>query len=335
MTDLADLLNRHTAVRPPAEPDPAAPSPFIEGTQLQFAWDSTSLGLLKECARKYYYTIVEGWRSRGESVHLEFGSVYHKALELYDHARAQGDSHDEALLVAVRHALRATWAEGKPRDWGHNLKTRATLIRSIIWYLEQFMDDPAKTVILADGRPAVELSFRFAMERWPGDARGFSNAGNQPYLLCGHLDRVVEFAGGYYVMDRKTTGTTLGGYYFDGFNPDNQMSLYSLAGRVVYNTPVRGVIIDAAQVAVGFTRFGRGFSYRTEDQLHEWLRDANYWIAQAETHAYAEYWPMNDKACHNYGGCPFRKVCGVTPHVRQQFLESDFVRRRWNPLEVR
>jgi hypothetical protein len=63
-----------------------APSPFIEGTRLQFAWDSTSLGYLKECPRKYYYTMIEGWRGRGESVHLRFGQEYHAALEHYDRA---------------------------------------------------------------------------------------------------------------------------------------------------------------------------------------------------------------------------------------------------------
>jgi hypothetical protein len=34
-------------------------SPSIPG--LQFAFDSVSLGLLKECPRKYQYTILEGW----------------------------------------------------------------------------------------------------------------------------------------------------------------------------------------------------------------------------------------------------------------------------------
>jgi hypothetical protein len=302
---------------------PAAPSPFIEGTQLQFAWDSTSLGYLKECPRKYFYTIVEGWRGKGQSVHLEFGGLYHKALEEYDKLRAREYPHDETLAAVVSHVLWASY----PWPFDHNTKTRFNLIRSIIWYLDQFENDAAKTVRLLDGSPAVELSFRFELER-PASPE-------QPYLLCGHLDRLVEFSGGFYVMDRKTTGSTLGGYYFDGFNPDNQMSLYSLAGRCVYNTPVRGVIIDAAQIAVGFTRFDRGFTYRTEAQLNEWLRDLGYWLDQAERYAANEYWPMNDKSCHNYGGCPFRGVCSKDPAVRESFLESDFERRPWNPLEVR
>ena len=44
-------------------------SPYLPGTNIQFAWDSTSLGLLKTCPRLYYYTIIEGYAPRGESIH--------------------------------------------------------------------------------------------------------------------------------------------------------------------------------------------------------------------------------------------------------------------------
>jgi hypothetical protein len=67
-----------------------AQSPFFAGTALQWAWDSTSLALLKECPRKYHYVMVEGWRAKGESVHLRFGGLYHSALEQYDKLRAEG-----------------------------------------------------------------------------------------------------------------------------------------------------------------------------------------------------------------------------------------------------
>src|SRR5882757_7769861 len=104
----------------------------------------------------------------------------------------------------------------------------------------------------------------------------------QPYLLCGHLDRVVTFNDDIYVMDRKTTTSTPGDYYFDQFEPNNQMTLYTLAGKVVLDSPIRGVIIDAAQVAIDFSRFTRGITYRTQDNLEEWLKDLRFWFAKAE-----------------------------------------------------
>lgn len=305
-----------------------APSPFLEGTKLQFAWDSTSLGYLKECPRKYYYTIIEGWRGRGESVHLRFGGEYHAGLELYDRLRAEGHRHDDALLEVVSSALYRTWDYGDDgiggRPWApdHNLKTRPNLIRSIVWYLDAYgQADPAQTVILQNGKPAVELSFRFQF--------------TDTYLLSGHLDRLVTFQGESYVMDRKTTTYTITPRFFEGFNPDNQMSLYTFAGQVIYDLPVKGVIIDAAQIAVGFTRFERGFTYRTPEQIKEWHRDTLMHIELAEKYAGEDYWPMNDKSCNNYGGCPFRSICAKDPGVRDRFLESNFVRNPWNPLQVR
>lgn len=333
-------------------------SPFLPGTHIQYAWDSTSLGWLKVCPRLYQYSMIEGWRSHGPSVHLDFGSYYHHALELYDRHRADGRDHAGALFESVKYCLEVTWvypepgedadrqAEldqsfGKPMDWGHNLKTRETLCRSVIWYLEEFGDnDAARTVVLKNGKPAVELSFRLELDFGPKATepdKQMKEEGlqGQPYIISGHLDRVVEFSDGIYVMDRKTSSTTIGSYYFDGYNPDNQMSLYTFASKVIYQTPVRGVIIDAAQIAVGFTRFSRGFTFRTEAQTEEWLANTRHWLALAEQYAVAGFWPMNDRSCHQYGGCAFRKICSKDPSVRQKFLESDFSRRPWNPLEPR
>lgn len=361
-------------------------SPFLPGTKIQYAWDSTSLGWLKECARKYKYHMIEGWVGKGDnSVHLSFGSWYHEALELYDHLRTgiKDDfgptiqlDHDDALRKVVRKALNNTWiipmvesdgslTDKQPHGWlsDHPKKNRETLIRSIIWYLEQFKDDPAKTITLANGKPAVELSFRFELDFGPkingwtgkkcpicaghgltdietkcsacggtGDEYGPQSVN---YILSGHLDRLVTFADGTYVMDRKTSTSTLGSYYFDQYAPDNQMSLYTIAAKVIYNTPVKGVIIDAAQIAVGFTSFARGFTYRSDSELEEWLDNTKWWLGQAEGFAEANFWPMNDKSCHKYGGCPFRKICSKSPEVRQKFLETDFVKRQWNPLEAR
>ena len=309
-----------------------APSPFFEGTNIQYAWDSTSLGMFKECPRMYYYRMIENWAPRGISVHLIFGQIYHSCLEHYEHDRAAGLTHDEATSKMVFKAMLETWvhdkdAEGKPipgtgKPWDseHNLKTRENLVRSLVWYVEQFQNDPAKTVILASGKPAVELSFKLQID---------------DMLLCGHLDRVVEFQGSQYVMDHKTATSTVSSYYFDQYNPDNQMTLYTAASQIIYQAPVKGVIINAVQIAVGFSRFERGFTYRTTNQINEWLHDTREYILLAARSAERNHWPMNDKSCHKYGGCPFRRICSKDPEVRQEFLKADFVKKIWNPLEIR
>jgi hypothetical protein len=291
-------------------------SAFKDGRQ--WAWNSTALGLAKECPRKYYYVIVEGWQSKHLSDDITFGHHYARALENYHILRSvkYRKDHDNALRDTIRSTLAAT------ADWepAQTRKTRQTLIRSIVWYLEEFATDPCTTVQLADGNPAVELTFQFKL--------------SEDITFAGHLDRLVTFGDEYYIQDQKTTGSTLTSNYFRRFTPDNQMSLYTIAGQVIWHLPVKGVMIDAAQIAVGFTRFERGFAFRTEEQCEEWLLDAAYHIRATWDAASAGY-PMNDSACQKYGGCAFLEVCGKSPSVRQAWLETNFYRHSYTPFGSR
>src|SRR5690606_4667545 len=195
----------------------AANQSFADGKQ--FAWDATSITLAEECLRKYYYMMLEGWRRKGSSVHLRFGGHYATALEHYHKHRANGLSLQDALYEIVREAMIDTWdyeyeevealeplpenvviidgkphrrVGGKPWDSGDTAKNRATLIRTIVWYIDQFADDPAQTVILSNGKPAVELSFSIEVDNG--------------IIFAGHKDRLVNYADHIYVQDQKTTG---------------------------------------------------------------------------------------------------------------------------------
>lgn len=293
---------------------------------LQFAWDGTSLELAQTCLRKYYYTMIRGIKPKRTSVHLLFGGIYASALEHFYKYRAEGLSIDDALRQVVREALTASWDSeaGQPLHFDDAKKTRVNLIRTIVWYIEQFAvesEDGIKTYHLQSGKPAVELSFTLELD--------------EDILYCGHLDRVVDFGGHLYIMDQKTTGGTVGTYYFDQFSPNNQMSGYAWAGQAILKSPVRGVIIDAAQIAVNFTRFERGITTRTPDQLEEWHESTRYTISLARSAAALDKWPMNLSACGNYGGCPFRQLCSRSPQVRENFIKSDYDAHNWDPLKAR
>ena len=331
----------------------ATRSPFLPNTQIMYAWDSTCLGLLKTCPRLYQYTIIDGWGVRDESIHLRFGIEYHSALQDYAIARAKGTTHEDAIRYTIVELHRRVydWVVDRNQRAG-KYKNRETIAGLVIDYLDHFADDPAETFILDDGKPAVELSFRFELPWGPGvsgggkqymkdpvDPQGIIEF-SQPYLLSGHLDRVVNFSDGLYVMDRKTSMSTLSSYYFNQWSPNNQMTLYTLAGKIMLNSPIKGVIIDAAQVLLEKPNaFQRGFTYRSDDQLDEWLVDLRYWLHSAETFATNGYWPQNDTACDKFGGCKFREVCSRSPAVREQFLRASFDKLepddRWNPLRAR
>ena len=313
---------------------------FLPNTRLQYALDSTSISAFKRCPRYYQYVILEGWQSRTESIHLRFGIEVHAAMQAYDISRANGVKHEDAIHDVVRSVLVSTsdWVVDRNSKVGR-YKNRVTLVLLVVDYLDAYgLNDPATTVIKADGTPAVELSFRFELDWGPASEEDKPNA--QPYLLCGHLDRVVEFNSARMVMDYKSTTSNLSEYYFDRYEPDTQMTLYTLAGGIILDSPIKGVIINGMRILLEQpNEFQRGFTYRTPDQLEEWLDDLRITTQMMEAYAEANYWPMNDTACDKYGGCPFRSICSKSPQVRNNFLKADFVQlpeaERWNPLKTR
>ena len=329
----------------PQVPSETVDSPFLPGTDMQYAWDSTSLGLFKTCPRLYEYTMIRGYASAAENLHLRFGIEFHSALQEYDYGRSIDLPHDEAVWEAMfglqRRLLASPLPEGNEKATKY--KNPDTLRQLVIDYLDYYEHDSAKTFIMANGKPATELSFRFELDFGPSltsAPNGDDYPQAVPYILCGHLDRVVDSNGSLMVLDHKTTTTTLGSYYFDQYEPHNQMSLYTLAGKIVLNTIIKGVIVDGAQILLeAENRFVRGFTYRTADQLEEWLQSLSFTLGYAEACATESYWPMNDTACDKFGGCKFRSVCSKSPQVRDKFLTTDFItlplEERWNPLKSR
>lgn len=300
---------------------------------VQFAWDSTTISAYEKCPRYYQLTYYEGWRPNFPSVHLVFGGHYATALEKYFKHVADGMTEEEALRAVVRQALIDTWEyeydeegnpipdSGQPWDSMDDKKSRDTLIRSIVWYFSHFEDDPAPTIILPDGKPAVEYSFALPVDN--------------DVVFCGHIDRLVDYQGTY-VMDQKTSGATITPRYFQQYTPDIQMSMYTWAGKIIFDTPVKGVIIDAAQIAVGFTRFERGFVPRTQPVLEEWYDNTMATIEDAKKATVNQEFRMNRQSCGNYGGCVYRNICGRIPQHRPNLLAADFHKdKRWDPLERR
>lgn len=309
---------------------------FVDG--VQFAWDSTSIGWAETCLRKYQYRMIEGWRGNQESEHLRFGKHYADALERYYKLVALGAEWVDALEQVVEQALLDTWdrgtaptneegeaiGEAKPGPWlsTHAAKTRENLIRTIVWYVDEFHAEPVKVRMLEGSIPAVEHSFKLPVDN--------------NIVFTGHIDRVVDFADDPYVMDQKTTGQTITPHWFDQFKPHTQFSMYTFAGKAIFGLPVKGVIIDGAQIAVGFTRFARATSLRTDSELNEWYDDSMWWIAVAQRATMDMHFPMNPASCGNYGGCEFRSVCSRPPGLRENFLKASFNKSEpWDPIVPR
>lgn len=297
---------------------------FIEGTDIQWAWDSFSLSCLKKCPQYYKYTIVDGWRQREQSTHLLFGQLYHSGLEQFDRRIHEGMDRQEAIHNMVVETVNSSRKMEPIKS-----KSRESLVRSLIWYTERWQGnrEAIQLATLQSGTPALELSFQ-----WQSDLPVAEVSPQITYRFCGHFDKLGVYQNIPLVVDRKTTKSTLGSYYFEQFTPNNQMSFYPFMAERVYSIPMRGVLVDAVQVAVTFSEFSRQVAYRTPDQQQEWWEEVQGWLRQSVHYALEGKWPMNDEACR---GCAFRGICSKDPSVRPAFLATNFIKQPWNPLEAR
>ena len=292
---------------------------------LQIALDNTSLSVYKECPRKYYYKIVCGYRAPGIRPPLAWGGAYHSVVELYDLLIVKGEDEQTALRAAIRLAF--SLAE---KGFGDDTaRTLTTLVRTIVWYAANYRArDPLKTHIFGNGKVGLELSFRFYL---PQTISGT----NDKYVYCGHIDKISDYAGGTYAVERKHSKGALNDEFYARYAFSAQIGGYATAGKICFDTELSGVIIDGAQVLVNSSRFGRRVVHRVNSHLEEWLDDTLLWVKLLEGSAVANYWQHNTESCNKFSGCEFREVCSKPPGIREAILRQVYVVERWNPIEDR
>lgn len=332
-----------------------APSPFIAGSNIQFAWDSTSLTVAMACPKRYKLEIIEGWEPKNPNVAiaLAFGILLHAGIETYHRLRSAGVDFDSAVVGSLRHVMEKedfrepgvaifsklpthedieVIKEADDADEesdgidlrNSKIRTRYHLFRALVWYFDNYRQDHLQVITLSDGMAAVEHSFRVPI--------GETLADGTPLLLSGHFDKVVDFNGSLYVSDVKSTKSITHQWRRE-FDLSHQMTGYTLGGKIGLHQPVQGVFIDAVCLQVGGVKFNRFPTHRSESQLKEFIRTLKYIADQAEMWYEQDYYPMNTSACMF---CKYKEVCSQPPEFRQMHLNTYFRRSvAWNPLANR
>ena len=289
----------------------------------QLFWDATSLGRIKQCARHYQYSTIEGLQTKTISIHLEFGMALHECLELYYKTLAATSSWKEASDAASLQSFNYTFKEPTLA------KNAQNLVRTVALYTEHYKNSMYKPAVLPDGKTATEYSFRIPAE---------ITIAEEPITLCGHIDNVLETDGIYFIVDYKTTGNSLGDFFFKGFSPSNQLSLYYYAGQNIFPFKIHGILVDGIAVLQKINHFARATLTPSKFDLLEWKKGIEILLQQAYSYAVAGYWPMNDMACSNYRsektgsvGCPYRALCLSHPSYVETLKKQDFVVSFWDP----
>lgn len=280
---------------------------FVNGRQV--IWDASSLKTVLDCPRKYQLSTLEGWRYKTDSIAPLFGQAVHRGFELLDSAQWEGVGKDDAIEFAIRGMLDEyhaglTAAEDKSRDV-------SAAVRAVVWRADKFWDDALVTATMPDGSPALEVRFECPV-------------GDTGWRFSGRIDRLVSLNGGLYIVDTKTTKTTLSQYYFKKYTLDVQVFAYLWACRHVLGLDVRGFVIDAMQTAVNFSRFDRQTFNVTATQVDEWYESMVADLVRVDGYHDAEHFPMNLNSCGGNYLCQFLEVCSKPKHIRGQWLAADF-----------
>lgn len=303
--------------------------------------DNTQLSAFMRCPRYYYYAHVEHLAPARLPEPLGFGLALARGQEVWHAERARGAEFLPALRKAIREAcIVARDLEWAPEDaenahaspWLFSSSTRSleTLLRTLVWYADRYREDAFRVLVAPHtNKPAVELSFSLDL--------------SPSLVFCGHMDRVGEFGGSVLVGECKHTTGNIGSFYFGSFQHDAQTTGYVWAAKAL-GLPAVGVVLDASQVAVSFSRFHRDLIYKSAAQLQSWydtIREVGYEIAYTRDvlslgTPLDRSFRKNYSACYARGPCPYLPLCSApSEDIRRAEVATSFTHRHWDPLRVR
>lgn len=298
--------------------------------KLPTAIDSSMMAAFKSCPTKFLLSYVENWRSGDSSVHLVAGGAYASALEesrraYYEKGWSKQDSEALGLKVLIE----------KYGDYDPPIESPKSLARmmgALEFYYDQypFDNDLATPIDLGDSKRGIEFTFAIPLPILHPDT-------GQPILYCGRTDMLVNFAGGVYVLDDKTT-SSLGSQWAKQWQLRSQFTGYVFACHQV-GIPVQGAIVRGVSILKTKYDTQQAITPRSPFLVQKWytqlLKDLTRMVEMykvyRDTGSREAFDVSLDEACNSYGGCSFTRVCeSPQPDV---WLEGGFSKIVWNPIE--
>lgn len=284
--------------------------------------DSTLRSTFVSCPRKFYLQYVEHFKPKEQSVHLVAGGAYAEGIEQARLAYYRdGKSSEEALAIGLKALLLFYGDFECPPE---SAKSCERMLGALEYYWSQYPpeSDAAKPALLAPGKYGIEFSFAEPVEAVHPET------GN-PILYCGRMDGVMDYAGGLYGEDDKTT-TSLGASWSKQWDLRSQFTGYTW-GCQQAGIPLSGFLIRGLSVLKTKYDTQQALTYRPQWMLDRWYKQLLRDIERMKESWASGYWDYSlDEACMSYGGCPFRKVC--LSQDPTMWLETEFTRRKWNPV---
>lgn len=284
--------------------------------------DSSILAAFKSCPQLCKKIYIDQWKSKERSVHLHAGGAFAHGIERARRAYfVEGAEADDAIADGMRALLQFYGDFDCPPDSAKSAQRTAGALEYYFsqYPLEHGTDEP---ITLPSGGRGIEFNFVHPI------AATHPDTGN-PLLYCGRMDAIINYAGGVFICDEKTT-TSLGASWSKQWDLRAQFTGYAWGCREA-GIRVDGVVVRGISILKTKYETQAPISYRPEWQVDRWYAELLEWVEDMKICWKTGRWKYNlDHACADYGGCGFRNAC--LSQDEMPWLETYFERRHWDPI---
>jgi len=284
--------------------------------------DSSMRSDFVSCPRKCELKNLLHWKPKDQSIHLHAGGAYAHGLEV---ARRAFYGEKRPAKEAIGLGLAALMEKyGDFQCPPESAKSCERMLGALEYYFHAFplTADYATPHKFGDDILGVEFSFVEPIDVVHPET-------GQPLLYAGRLDAVMDFAGGVYPLDDKTT-SGIGPKWSQQWDLRSQFTAYSWGVRKA-GIDTQGFMVRGLAILKTKYDHAEAITYRPAWMVERWynqmLRDVKRMIE-----CWKEgYWDYNlDESCNAYGGCEFKQICMT--NRPEDWLKTGFERRKWDPV---
>jgi len=298
-----------------------------------------------QCAKKYYYTYILGYKPVKTADALRFGSLFHGALEMY-------------WLMDLEPAL--YWLEQQAES-DYNVYEKELAKQLLIGYYNHWYEEDGNE----DAIPELEFRAPLINPATMGESRTFQLAGKIDVVrpkrkqLVEHKTTSDDISPESTYWLKLTIDGQISGYYTGcealGYEVDEclydvirkpalrplmatpeESRKYKKDGTLYANQRERDESVEeyglrlAADIAERSERyFARKTITRLEDDMADYMADMWGCARNIRDNELMERWPRNPDQCLQFGTCPFFGVCTKT----ESLDDAELFRKVENPDE--
>ena len=285
--------------------------------------DSSMMSSWKSCRRKFFHAYLQHYKPNYQSIHLHAGKAYASALERARVAFFAEGKSPEFAVDEAKEVLVAEYGDFEcPTDSAKSLDRMIGAIDHYfsVWPLES---DPATPIVLPSGKRGVEFGFAEPLDV-------LHPVTGNPLIYSGRMDTVVDYAGGIFGEDDKTA-SQLGPSWVKQWDLRSQFTGYVWgAGRA--GIKLNGFLVRGISILKKTYGSAEALTYRPQWMVDRWYENTVWQLEEMKRAWEKDFWPtQEDFSCNEYSGCEFKPVC--LAQDPQPWLDTNFIRRRWNPIE--